>query len=217
MATRRGQRIGIWIIAVAMIVGTVASFFALILTSENDTNTQRILAEYQSDYAAYQTKVDAQTKQLSDQYYADFSQYASRPAAFDAASVTTLSSEDVKVGDGQELAKDANFTAYYIGWNPTGKVFDQSIDTESKSLKTPLDSRRGLIEGFKEGVVGMKVGGVRVLTIPAAKAYGEAGSGADIPANTPLKFLVMIIPQPEEIKEPEVTQELIDAYSKQQQ
>jgi len=46
----------------------------------------------------------------------------------------------------------------------------------------------------------MKVGGVRELTIPASLAYGEQGSGADIPANTPIKFILMIIPTPATIQ-----------------
>jgi hypothetical protein len=58
----------------------------------------------------------------------------------------------------------------------------------------------------------MKVGGVRELTIPSDKAYGEAGSGDKIPANTPLKFIVMVIPTPEAIKEPAVPQELLQYY-----
>jgi len=90
------------------------------------------------------------------------------------------------------------FAAYYIGWNPKGKVFDQSIDTTTNTLKAPLDVATGLdsaslISGWKEGMKGMKIGGVRVLTIPSDKAYGETAQGDDIPANTPLKFVVMAI------------------------
>ena len=49
----------------------------------------------------------------------------------------------------------------------------------------------------------MKIGGIRELTIPAAKAYGDKGSGEDIPANTPIKFVVMAIPKPAEITPPD--------------
>ncbi len=66
---------------------------------------------------------------------------------------------------------------------------------------------------MSKGVVGMKIGGVREITIPAAQAYGEAGSGEDIPANTPLKFILMIIPSPEKIAEPEMPAELQRLYS----
>jgi FKBP-type peptidyl-prolyl cis-trans isomerase len=50
-----------------------------------------------------------------------------------------------------------------------------------------------MIEGWNQGVLGMKIGGVRELTIPAELAYGETGSGK-IPANSPIKFVLMTIP-----------------------
>jgi hypothetical protein len=50
----------------------------------------------------------------------------------------------------------------------------------------------------------MKIGGVREITLPSDKAYGEQGSGDSIPPNTPLKFIVMAIPLPEQIPQPEV-------------
>lgn len=63
---------------------------------------------------------------------------------------------------------------YYIGWNPDGiKIFDQSIDGET--LKSPLSldgvGVSDVIVGWK-GLLGMKVGGVRELTIPSDMAYG---------------------------------------------
>jgi FKBP-type peptidyl-prolyl cis-trans isomerase FkpA len=61
-----------------------------------------------------------------------------------------------------------------------------------------------LIQGWKEGMKGMKIGGIREITIPSDKAYGESGQGDDIPANTPLKFVVMAIPAPAAIEQPEV-------------
>ena len=67
----------------------------------------------------------------------------------------------------------------------------------------------------------MKVGGVRLLSIPADKAYGEAGSkdskGKQIIApNMPLKFVVMAIPAPETINQPDMTK-LMNAYQQAQQ
>jgi hypothetical protein len=49
---------------------------------------------------------------------------------------------------------------------------------------------------------GMKIGGVRELTIPSDKAYGETGSGDNIPPNTPIRFIVMAIPLPATIEQP---------------
>jgi FKBP-type peptidyl-prolyl cis-trans isomerase len=66
----------------------------------------------------------------------------------------------------------------------------------------------GVITGWSEGVQGMRIGGVRELTIPASKAYGETGSPSkSIAPNTPLKFIVMLIPNDEvkQIEQPDYT------------
>ena len=80
-------------------------------------------------------------------------------------------------------------------------------------MKSPVVFRKegkkwGLIEGWSEGLKGMKVGGIRELSIPADKAYGAQGSvnqedsSKTIGPNTPLKFIVMLIPEFEEIPRP---------------
>ncbi|MFZ1301976.1 MAG: FKBP-type peptidyl-prolyl cis-trans isomerase [Candidatus Microsaccharimonas sp.] len=215
MSATKSQRIGIWVIAIFMAVGTVGSFLAIILSNKNTQTDQarinELTSQYQKEYEEYQTKVAAQTAELSAKYFDTFNQYASRPAAFDAASVTELKTSDIVVGDGDTLTSDSTFTAYYIGWNPTGKVFDSSIDGDS--LKAPFTAAPGgVIEGWTQGVNGMKVNGVRELTIPSDLAYGEKGSGEDIPANTPLKFIMMVIPTPEKITEPTMPPELVNYY-----
>lgn len=216
MATSRAQRTGIWIIAVVLTVGTLAGFLAMIIAPQNAATDQarlaQLSAQYQKDQEAYQAKVTAQGDELSKRYYTEFSQYASVPAAFTAGDVKSLSTRDLKVGTGADIKKDTAYSAYYIGWNPSGKVFDQSI--ENGKLKAPIEGGN-LIQGWNEGVIGMKVGGVRELTIPADKAYGAQGAGEDIPANTPIKFVVMIIEKPEAIAQPEIPKELMEAYSAQ--
>jgi FKBP-type peptidyl-prolyl cis-trans isomerase len=203
MATSTAQRTGIWIIAIVLTVGTIAVFVAMILAPQNvaadSTRMQKV-------YAEYQKKVEAQNAELSKKYYPIFSQYADKPAAFDASAVTELKTDDLKIGDGDTIAAGTPYSAYYIGWNPSGKVFDQSI--EGGSLKAPI-AGGNLIQGWNEGVVGMKVNGVRLITIPAAKAYAEAGQGEDIPPNTPLKFIVFIIPA---VQQPEIPKELLQSY-----
>jgi len=215
MATPKSQRIGIWIIAIVMIIGTIGSFAVMVLSSKNSTadqaRIQKLSAQYQSDYQAYQKKLDAQTKELSDKYYAQFKAYKSKPSKFDKSDVKSLEKTDLKTGTGTKLTKKSTFTAYYIGWTPDGKTFDSSFDGDK--LKAPFKvTPGGVIAGWNEGADGMKTGGIRELTIPSDKAYGEAGSGDKIPANTPLKFILMVIPTPEAINEPEVPQELLEYY-----
>lgn len=215
MATKRSQKIFILVIAVTMLVGSIGAYFVLILANQNasqDTERmQQMQEEFQKEYAEYQKKADAQAKELSDKYYEEFSKYESQVGKFTADNVKELKTKDLKTGDGEELTQDSTFHAYYIGWTPDGKVFDSSID--GKKLKAPFEVTPGsVIAGWTEGVAGMKIGGVRELTIPAEKAYGEAGSGEKIPPNTPLKFVIMAIPSPEKLEEPQVSEELLKHY-----
>lgn len=218
MATTKVQRYGILTILVATVIGTIGSFAVMILGTENQAKEsakqQKIMTDYQNSYKVYQDKITAQGDELSKQYYGTFSPYASQVATFDRDSVKSLSTEDIVVGDGEEITGTTKFAAYYIGWNPKGKVFDGSIDDANKKLKAPLSVATGLdtaslIAGWKEGMKGMKINGVRVITIPSDKAYGDQDKGNDIPPNTPLKFVVMAIPAPAEIAQPEIPKELL--------
>lgn len=176
-----------------MVVGTIGSFFVFILANKNAQTDQqanaKLLADYQKQVAAQQKQAD----ELSVKYYPQFAPYEKSPAPFDAKTVgDKVQTQDLAVGTGPDLTKDKTYKAYYIGWNPTGKVFDSSIN--GTKLKTPFDTAQGSpISGWAEGVIGMKAGGVREITIPAKLAYGDKGSGQDIPPNTPIKFIVMLV------------------------
>jgi len=212
MAATKGQRIGIWIIAIALVVGTIGSFMIMVLANDNQQVLQErqneLTAEYQKEIDAYEAEVAAQADDLSDTYYEQFSGYTSRATSFDEAAVTELTTTDIVVGDGEVITPESSFTAYYIGWNPDGTIFDSSIDGES--LKAPFDvTPGGVITGWTEGTDGMKVGGVRELTIPSELAYGERGSGDLIAPNTPLKFIVMVVPTPATIEQPQASEELL--------
>lgn len=194
--TKRSQRVGIWIIAIVMGVGSLGLYFVAILANQNSTKDK---ASLQQDYATYQAAVTNQSDALSTKYFSTLNQYVGEVAPFDASSVTALATNDLKDGDGETITASTTYSAYYIGWNPSGKVFDESIS--SGKLKPPIPSS-GLIEGWTKGMVGAKIGGVRELTIPSAQAYGATGSGAAIPPNTPIKFIVLAIPTPPAIPVP---------------
>ena len=210
MATRKSQRLGIIIILVALVIGTLGSFAVMILGTQNQqkdaAEQQKAMAEYQKSYQDYQAKLTKQSDELSAQYYPTFSPHASRVGEFSKDGITSLQKEDLVVGEGAEIKDSTSFAAYYIGWNPKGKIFDQSID--GQKLKAPFTIEPGLkdagvISGWKEGLIGMKIGGVREITIPSDKAYGEQGQGDNIPPNTPLKFIVMAVTPPEKIAMPD--------------
>ncbi len=218
MATPKSQRIGIWIIAIVLTVGTLGSFLAIILGNQNNAADQAKITQQQKEYTVkyneYSTKVDEQTKSLSKKYYGILSKYAKIPAAFDARNVNKIVKTDLLVGGGAEITTKIEYSAYYIGWNPKGVIFDQSID--KGALKAPI-SGSGLITGWSEGALGMKLGGVREISIPSDKAYGKTGSGENIPPNTPIKFIILAIPKVNEITVPAMPVELEQYYQTQYQ
>lgn len=208
MATSKGQRIGIWIIAAFMLVGTLGGFIGLMLPTSSDPNqiaNEQKQAEFQKALAEYQAKVDEQNAELSKKYYPVLSQYTGEVGKFNADEVKTLSTNDLKQGDGEEIKDGTKYSAYYIGWNPEGKIFDQSID--NGKLKSPIPGE-GLIKGWMEGVKGMKINGVRVLTIPADQAYGDKGAGDLIPPHTPIKFVVLAVPTPPAVPVPDILMQM---------
>lgn len=213
MAMKKTHRIGILVILIVTVIGTIGSFAVLILSSENQRKEETRIQQLSDEYSK---KVKAQTDELNDRYYEQINQFSGRVGSFDRDAVDSLKTQDLAVGTGEEITSESTFSAYYIGWNPWGKIFDQSI--EDGKLKNPFSinmalsgEQGGVIEGWREGLVGMKLGGVRELTIPASKAYGDKAQGDDIPANTPLKFIVLAIPTPAEVEMP---QELMNYYLK---
>ena len=101
---------------------------------------------------------------------------------------TTLVSKDLQVGTGAEVTAGANVTVDYIGVAcSTGKVFDASYGRQPATFA--LDA---VIPGWTNGLPGMKVGGTRLLGIPAAQAYGAQGYPPDIAPDEALWFVVQL-------------------------
>ncbi len=93
---------------------------------------------------------------------------------------------DVKEGKGEASTAGALVTIHYTGWFPDGKIFDSSVQRETKAT-FPLAR---LIPGWQKGIPGMKPGGVRRLYVPWKLAYGEAGRPPRIPEKADLIFEV---------------------------
>ena len=94
---------------------------------------------------------------------------------------------DVVVGSGKEAVKGALIRVHYVGTFENGVKFDSSID-RGRVLEFVLGTGR-VIQGWDQGLIGMKVGGKRKLFIPSPLAYGERAVGP-IPPNSNLNFEV---------------------------
>jgi len=99
--------------------------------------------------------------------------------------------EDLVIGKGVEATSGAVVSVNYVGTLTDGQKFDSSYDRN-----TPFSFTLGagqVIEGWDQGVLGMKVGGKRKLTIPSSLAYGESGIPNAIPGGATLIFEVELL------------------------
>lgn len=175
---RKRDRIFALFGAVLFFVTSLALSFAVVWQMYQDSKDKK------SDTATTQqkenTKVD-NSKKLEGTKLADFTP---------VEAVDSLQSTDLQVGNGSEVKTGDTVTVDYTGAvAATGVIFQSSLDS-GQPVSFGLNQ---VIDGWKEGIPGMKIGGKRRLMIPADKAYGAnppAGSG--IPANAALVFDVTL-------------------------
>jgi FKBP-type peptidyl-prolyl cis-trans isomerase len=113
--------------------------------------------------------------------------------------VTEMIVEDLAEGTGAAVATGQTAVVHYTGWlyapeapENKGQQFDSSR-TRGQPFSFPVGGRR-VIQGWDQGVVGMKVGGERRLTIPASLGYGAGGAGGGlIPPNATLVFDIELL------------------------
>jgi peptidylprolyl isomerase len=98
---------------------------------------------------------------------------------------------DRVVGTGASPSTGNEVTVHYTGTLENGKKFDSSVDRGQPF--TFQIGTGGVIKGWDEGVMSMKVGGKRKLIIPSNLGYGARGAGADIPPNATLIFEVELL------------------------
>ena len=99
--------------------------------------------------------------------------------------------EELRVGNGDEAMPGQFVSVHYTGWLTDGNKFDSSKDRD-EPFEFSLGQRM-VIAGWDEGVLGMRVGGVRKLTIPPHLGYGARGAGGVIPPNATLVFEVELL------------------------
>jgi FKBP-type peptidyl-prolyl cis-trans isomerase len=111
-------------------------------------------------------------------------------ATNNAGELTNMVIDDIKIGTGPEVAEGDVVAVHYAGRLQDGTEFDNS-----KTRGAPFEFQVGggqVIQGWEEGLVGMQVGGERILVIPPEKGYGEAGIGP-IPGGAPLVFSIELL------------------------
>lgn len=116
----------------------------------------------------------------------------------EAIDITKLVKTDRKVGTGDKATTGREVAVHYTGWlydasakDNKGKKFDSSLD-RGKPIEFPLGSGM-VIDGWEQGIEGMKVGGQRTLIIPPHLGYGAQGAPGAIPPNATLIFDVELM------------------------
>lgn len=102
-----------------------------------------------------------------------------------------LQTEDVKVGEGAEARPGNTVSVHYVGTLTNGQKFDSSRD-RAEAFQFTLGAGQ-VIQGWDQGVAGMRIGGVRKLVVPPHLGYGQRGFPPVIPANSTLVFEVELL------------------------
>ena len=114
----------------------------------------------------------------------------------ESAKITALKVEEVKKGSEPLLQPGKYASVHYVGMLPDNYVFDTTYDKADAQPFTFLydPAKPQVVEGWIEGMKGMRVGGHRRLTIPASMAYGpNPPAGSPIPPNAALIFEVILM------------------------
>lgn len=212
------QRFFIILIAILMVGSIVASYAAIVVSGASSSNTNSTSQIDEAKVAEYKEAYEKEVAKFSDATKGDFDKfikYKSKITAYNEAEANTsgVDVEDLKKGSGAKLAED-NYLAYYVGWCADETIFDSSFDNndEPTAFAKILDPELGMIEGWTAGVEGMKLGGIREITIPSELAYKEQDIACGV--NKPLKFLVMAVEKTDELAE--LSDELDTAFMRYQ-
>ncbi len=196
LKTSTKQRVIIAVLAILMVGSLIASYAAIILGKKDGTTSTSddpLIAKYEGPYNEALHEVQNSTKG----YFDEFIQHKGEVVAYNETSANEngLVTRDITEGTGRELGEgDTNYLAFYVGWCADETIFDSSYNSTTKptAFSTILDASQALIEGWNLGVEGMKLGGIREITVPGELAYGESREICG-GTNKPLKFMIMAL------------------------
>ena len=224
LKTSPKQRILIGLIAIVMLGSVVASYLAVMISnnSSSSASSQGISSAKAAEYETAYSDKRNEFKAATTSEYATFSKFLPEIKAYNETSVNTgdLSVQDLLVGDGRELADgDTDYLAFYVGWCADEKIFSSSLDDAKNptGFNTILDAKNpmginailggtdsaegGLVEGWRVGIVGTRLGGVRIITIPSELAFSDSDNAEKIcGVNKPVKFMVMPVANEDPLK-----------------
>lgn len=187
MSTTKTQRIVSLIIALFFIGSTVGVLAYYVVQNKQQEQEAQQLQDLQNQLNNQQLAEPTPTPTASQNVLQGTSLQGFTPTS----SIPTLQTVDLTEGTGDAVPQGATVTVNYTGAvASTGTIFQSSLD-----MGQPISfSLSGVIQGWTDGIPGMKVGGTRRLLIPASLAYGaNPPSGAGIPANADLVFDVELI------------------------
>lgn len=208
------QRVVIIVVAILLLGSTVLTYMFIVMSSNSSKRSaEERIAALEEELTAKQDEYVAAAEALSPEYFDTLKPYLSQIKSYNAASANAakLQINDLKEGTGKQLGEnDTDYMAYYIGWCPDGSLLDSSFnyaeDDEAKttplSLKQPIfkPSKGSMIDGWEQAVIGMKLGGVRWVSIPGEMAYGDTqGDKYCGMTNAPLRYVIMALPANEEL------------------
>ena len=169
------------VLAISFLLSTIG-FTAYVIWENNRDDTPSVTIDNTATSQTTDTTTEQEnTNVLEGTILTNFTPQADR--------VTELQIIDSVEGTGDTVVAGANVTVHYTG----ALVSDGTIFQSSKDLGEPISfGLNGLIQGWQDGIPGMKEGGTRRLVIPAAQAYGETARPG-IPADSDLVFDIELI------------------------
>lgn len=174
-----GQRIFILVIVAVFFLTAVATTGIMIYDAARNKDGDTLTSQTDSTNNQ-ETAIEPQEGKLEGSQLDGFTP---------VENVAELKVIDLKTGEGAEVTEASTVTAHYTGaLAKTGVIFQSSKDG-GQPFTSDLNS---VIQGWKQGMPGMKAGGVRRIVIPAELAYGNNAVG-NIPANSPLVFDIELI------------------------
>lgn len=215
LKTSTKQRIFIALIAILMLGSIIAGYAAIIVNGSQSSSSTDNKVD-QAKVAEYQEAYDKKVAEFSEATKSDFDNFIAFKSEIKGYNETSANEEgvktrDLKKGTGDKIDENTQYLAYYVGWCADESIFDSSFNDNDNptSFSKILDASLGMIEGWNEGIKGMRFDGVREITVPGELAYGESMEICG-GKNKPLKFLVM--PKAKEDPLKTLASELDSAY-----